>query len=312
MKIVFFGTPEIAKVCLEELTKSKHKVLAVFTKPDKPVGRGRKISQSPVKKFANENKISVFQFDKLKNESIEIIKNLQPDVLILVAFGQILSQEILDIALPLNLHASLLPLYRGASPIQTAILNGETESGLTVMKMEQELDAGDILLQKKVKIYPNDTSKTLFERMGNIGAKLILEALQKLENGNFKWIKQDNKKATYSTFLTKQQAQLDFNDFADNIINKVRAFNPNPVAFFVLSSTKYKIYSCKKLSNINSDKNYQNGEIVMANSKRGLIIKCKDGFVEILELQAPNGKILNSKQFLNGNSIPVGAVVRYE
>jgi len=307
MRIVFLGTPEIAKTCLTEILKTNHEVLAVVTKPDKPVGRGKKLAFSPVKELALEHNIPVYQFNSLSKEGVGILKNLKPDLLVLVAFGQILSQEILDIALPINLHGSLLPKYRGPSPIQTAILNGDEESGVTIMKMEKEVDSGDILLQEKIKIEKEDTSADLFEKMANTGAKALVKCLELIESGNAIFKKQDQSKATFTTMFTKENAVINFEENVDKIVNKVRAYNPSPVAYLMIEDTQYKIYKAQKYDNLVG--NYKIGEIVFANGKQGLVIKAKDGFVEILELQAPNGKIMPAKQYLNGKSIETGIVV---
>lgn len=309
MRIVFLGTPEIARTCLAELLKTHHEILAVITKPDKEVGRGKNVVFSPVKELAIEHNIPVFQFNSLSKEGVQILKNLKPDALVLVAFGQILSQEILDIALPINLHGSLLPKYRGPSPIQTAILNGETESGITIMKMESEVDSGDILTQEKIKIESQDTTATLFEKMAIVGAKSLVKALELVESGKAVFKKQNHKEATFTTMLTKENAKIDFNENVDNIVNKIRAYNPSPVAYFMINNTQYKIYKAQKFGGVIENNNHQNGEIVLASGKQGLVIKAQNGYVEILEMQAPNGKILTAKQFLNGKTIKTGLKV---
>ena len=287
MNIVFLGTPRIAMQCLEEILNSKHKVLAVITQQDKPVGRGKKIAFNPVKTLALEKNIPLHQFKSVSKEGVEIIKSLKPDCLVLVAYGQILSKEILDIALPLNLHASLLPSLRGPSPIQTAILQGLTKTGLTVMKMEPTLDSGDILMQQEIEIEPQETSQTLFEKIGQNGGKLLVEALNQIESGNFKFTPQDHSKATFTSMLTKQNAALDFqNQTATEIVNKVRAYNPNPMAYFVVNDVKYKVFSAE-ISKVESSK--KAGEIISADRKNGLVFQTKQGAVEIIVLGAPNG-----------------------
>lgn len=307
MNIVFLGTPEIARCCLEEILLSNHKVLAVVTNPDRPAGRGNKLMPSPVKTFAESKGLKILQYENVSKQGINTIKALKPDALVLVAFGQILSQEVLDIALPINLHGSLLPALRGPSPIQTAILNGLTESGVSVMKMEKGVDSGDVLLQKKIDILPQDTAGTLFEKMAKIGAKAIVEALNILQNGTALWTPQNHLNATFCQMLTKQNAKLDFNDLTENIINKVRAYNPNPVAFFEVFGQKFKVFSAQE-SNFEAS-NTKPGTIVAANTKTGLIIKTKNGFLEILEMQAPNSKKMLAKSFLSGKKIEVGALV---
>lgn len=300
MKIVFLGTSNFSVASLEALLKSKHEVLAVVCQPDKPSGRGNKLTSPPIKTFASEHNIKVLQFNKIRLDGVEPLKALKPDALVVAAYGQILSQEILDIALPINVHGSLLPKYRGASPIQTALINGDTETGITIMKMVYEVDAGDILLQEKLNILPDDNAETLFERMGSLGGKLIVKALDMIELGEAKFIPQDNSKATFTKMLTKESAEIDFNDTAKNIVNKVRGYYKNPTAYFVHNNEKFKVFKAEERENLTK---LLNGHIISANSKDGLVIKCQDGAVEILELQAPNSKRMTAKAYLNGKKI---------
>ena len=307
MNIVFLGTPEIAKVCLERLYEEGHNILAVVTNLDKPTGRGNRLAESPVKTYALSKNLKVLQYEKISKEGVEDLKVLKPDALVLVAFGQILSEEILSIALPINLHGSLLPSLRGPSPIQTAILQGLTTTGVSVMKMEKGVDTGDVLLQKTIEIAPNDTSATLFDKMAVLGADALCEALETLENGTAIWTPQDHENATFTKMLTKENAKIDFCDLAQNIVNKVRAFNPNPVAFFEYENQKFKVFEAKVV-NLESQ-GFECGQVASANARTGLVIKAKDAFVEIVTLQAPNGKKMLAKDFLNGKKIDVGARV---
>lgn len=307
MNIVFLGTPEIAKVCLERLYEEGHNILAVVTNLDKPTGRGNRLVESPVKTYALSKNLKVLQYEKISKEGAQDLKALKPDALVLVAFGQILSEEILSIALPINLHGSLLPALRGPSPIQTAILQGLTTTGVSVMKMEKGVDTGDVLLQKTIEIAPNDTSATLFDKMAVLGADALCEALETLENGTAIWTPQDHQNATFTRMLTKENAKIDFCDLAQNIVNKVRAFNPNPVAFFEYENQKFKVFEAKVV-NLESQ-GFECGQVASANARTGLVIKAKDAFVEIVTLQAPNGKKMLAKDFLNGKKIDVGARV---
>lgn len=303
MKIIFLGTPEIAKTCLEEIWHSKHEILAVITKPDMPAGRGHKLIETPVKTFAKTHDLPLYQFENFKTDGFELVKKLQPDALVLVAFGVILPQNILDLALPINLHGSLLPLYRGPSPIQTAILRGEKSTGVTVMKMAKDVDAGDVLLQKTVEISDDDNSATLFEKISRVGASALVEALDLLEDGKAIFTAQNHEKATFTSMLTKENARLDFSDTAQNVVNKIRAYNPNPVAFLMLGDLRLKVYSAKVVNPPFDLANFQNGEVVLSTSKTGLVIKASDGFVELVEIQAPNGKRMPAKSFLAGRKI---------
>ena len=305
MKIVFLGTPEIARVCLEEILKSKHEVLAVVTNPDRPSGRGNKLLPSPVKTFAESKGLKVLQYEKISKQGVDDLRALTPNALVLVAFGQILSPEILDIALPINLHGSLLPKLRGPSPIQTAILNGETQTGVTIMKMAESVDSGDVLLQETVDIAPTDTSETLFAKMASVGAKTLVRALDILESGNAVWTPQNHQDATFCQMLTKENAKIDFACTTAQIVNKVRAYNPNPVAYFVLNGEKFKVFEARA---INFDGQGKVGQVICANAKQGLIFKTADGFVEMEIITAPNSKKMQAKQYLAGKKINVGEI----
>lgn len=297
MKVVFLGTSNFSVSCLKALLASKHEVLAVVCQPDKPSGRGNKLTAPPIKTFAQENNLKVYQFNKIRVDGVETLKSLKPDILAVAAYGQILSQEILDISLPINVHGSLLPKYRGASPIQSALINGEEETGITIMKMVYEVDAGDIILQEKIKIMPDDNAETLFDKMGELGGKLLVKALDLIENGKAKYTPQNNLEATFTKMLTKESAEINFNDTAKNIVNKVRGYYKNPTAYFIHNGEKFKVFKAVEQKNLTK---LINGHIISANSKDGLVIKCLNGAVEILELQAPNGKRMSAKAYLNG------------
>ena len=297
MKVVFLGTSNFSVSCLKSLLASKHEVLAVVCQPDKPSGRGNKLTAPPIKTFAQENNLKVYQFNKIRVDGVETLKSLKPDILAVAAYGQILSQEILDISLPINVHGSLLPKYRGASPIQSALINGEEETGITIMKMVYEVDAGDIILQEKIKIMPDDNAETLFDKMGELGGKLLVKALDLIENGKAKYTPQNDLEATFTKMLTKESAEINFNDTAKNIVNKIRGYYKNPTAYFIHNAEKFKVFKAVEQKNLTK---LINGHIISANSKDGLVIKCLNGAVEILELQAPNGKRMSAKAYLNG------------
>ena len=328
MKVVFLGTPEIAKICLDEILRSQHEVMAVVTKPDKPAGRGKKLQMSPVKTLALEKKLPVFQFKNINEDGVEILKKIKPDVLVLVAFGQILKQEILDIALPINLHPSLLPKYRGPSPVQSAILNGETETGISIIKMVNDVDSGDVLMQKRITILPDDNSQTLFKKLAELGGKMLVECLDLIEQNKSVFTPQNHSEATFTSVITKQSAKLDFNNNTADLINKIRAYNPSPVAFFELYGVKYKVFKAKEFNQeedinnntsgnnqrekdlINIEKKPKVGEVVEASSNQGFIIKTVDGYIEILELQFPNSTRMSAKNFFNGRNIKIGSIIK--
>ena len=297
MKVVFLGTSSFAVDCLTALLSSKHEVLAVVCQPDKPSGRGNKLTPPPVKVLAESNGLPVYQFNKIRVEGVETLKNLKPDVLVVASYGQILSQEILDIALPINVHGSLLPELRGASPIQTALINGDKETGITIMKMAYEVDAGDMLIQEKLSIDENDNAQTLFDKMGKLGGELLVKALNIIESGKAKFVPQNHSKATYTRMLKKDTAEIDFNTTAEEIVNKVRGYYAGPVAYFKYKGENYKVFSAKKVDCCTSG---QNGDILYSDNKNGLIFKCKNGAVEIIEMQAPNSKRITAKAYFNG------------
>lgn len=305
MKIIFMGTPEFAVPSLKSLIKH-HEVCAVFTQPDRPKGRGKKIAFSPVKEVAVEANIQVFQPEKLKNEPsiIEEIKKIQPDYIIVVAYGQILSKEILDIPkyACINLHASLLPKYRGAAPINWAIINGEKTSGNTTMLMSTGLDEGDMLLKDEVTISNNMTAGQLHDVLMERGADLLQDTVEKYTNNLITPISQENSKSNYATMLNKEMAQIDWDKGASDIHNLIRGLNPWPVAYTNYKDVIMKIYESD--FELKSH-NYQVGEIVDV-TKDVIKVAAKDGFLLIKKLQFPGKKPLEISEFLKGNSIDIG------
>lgn len=306
MRIVFLGTPDFAVLPLESIIKSgKDTVVAVITNKDKPTGRKQILTAPPVKETALKYNIPVYQYDKIRIEGVNDLKNLNPDIMITCAFGQILSQEILDIAKygVINIHGSLLPKYRGASPIQYAILNGEKESGITVMQTDIGIDTGDIILQEKVKIEDSDTAKELFDKLSILGAKCILKALDLIRDNKATFIKQKEEDATFSKIIKKESAKIDFSDTKENIINKIRAYNPWPVAFFEYKGQNIKVFMAK------SDERAGNiGEIIC--SDKELLIGCKNGSINVLTLQKAGGNKMNAVDFLRGNKILKGEIIK--
>ena len=307
MKIVFMGTPDFAVPCLEKLNNSKHEILGVFSQPDKPVGRKQILTPPPVKVWAVENNIPVFQPEKIKNSNAsEIIKELNPDIIIVVAYGKILPSEVLNAAKfgCINVHASLLPKYRGAAPIQWAVLNGDKKTGVSIMQMDEGLDTGDVILVRECEIEENETSAELFDKLSVIGADALLEALELIENGNTKPRKQPKGDFRYAKMITKELCPIDWRKSAAEIHNQVRGLQTWPVATTVINSKTVKIHKTK-LVDIKGNKA---GEIVDNNKK--LIISCGDGnCLEILELQAEGKKKMDAKSFLLGNKIEINSVL---
>lgn len=311
MKVIFLGTPIFAKIVLSELIKSKHEVVAVVCQEDKPSGRGNKITMPPVKEFAILNNIPVYQFKKIRVDGVEILKSLNADIMVTAAYGQILSQEIIDICPHkiINVHGSLLPKYRGASPIQQAIINGEKTTGITIMQTEAGIDTGDIILSEKVDILPDDTYGSLSEKLATVGGSLVVKALDLIEENKAVYTKQDEAQATHTKMIKKDENIIDFTKSATQIVNFVRGLNPNPVAIFKIDDCSYKVYSAKEHCLSSEEEiGIKCGEIICASAKKGLIIKCKDGAVEILEMLAPNSKKMLAKSYLNGKSLQVGVV----
>ncbi len=304
MKVIFLGSPDFSATVLNYLLASKHEVVAVVTQPDKEAGRGQKILCSPVKILAEKQGIKVFQFNKIRLEG-NVLKELNADIMVTAAFGQILSQENIDITPNgiINVHASILPKYRGSSPIQWAVINGEKETGISIMKTETGIDTGDVLLCEKTNILKDETAGELFIRLADIGGKLLVKALDLIEAKKAKFTPQNHAEMSYFPMLKKEMGKIDFNKKAVEIVNLVNGLNPWPLAFIVAQNdTKIKVY---KAVVAESDKVLPNGQIVFADSKNGLIIKCEGGAVRLIKLQAPNGKVLDDKTYLNGNKIEV-------
>ena len=306
MKIVFMGTPDYAVKTLEKLVESEHTVAAVFAQPDKPVGRKQVLTPPPVKVCAESHNIPVYQPNSVRTgEALEIINNINPDVIVVVAYGKILPKEILTAAKYgcVNGHASLLPKYRGASPIQWCIVCGETETGVTTMLMDEGMDTGDILETVKVKIGDNETAEELFDRLSDISADLLLSTIEKLEKGEITPKKQDGD-ATYAPIIKKEKALLDFQKPAKELFNAVRGYYSWPCAYFFMDGKRMKVIKAA----VGSKTEKAAGTVVGNNGV--LSIACGDGFaLDILVLQAEGSKVMVAKQYLCGKQIPLGTVV---
>ena len=302
MKIVFLGTPDFSVAPLKSIIENtSHQVIAVVCNKDKPVGRKKILTAPPVKTFAISKNIPVYQYDKIRVEGVEDIKNLAPDLMITCAFGQILSKEILDIPKygVINIHASLLPKYRGASPIHYAILNGETKTGISIMKTDVGIDTGDVLLQEELDILPNETCGSLFDRLSVVGANAIVKALELIEQGNATFTKQDDSKATLTKIIKKEDALIDWSKNAKDVVNQVRAFNPSPIAYTYFNGEPFKIYECELCD--------QKGEIgTVLDSDKKLVIGCGDYSVSLKIVQKAGGKQMKIQDFLLGNKLQKG------
>lgn len=298
MNIIFMGTPDFAVPALEKLVASEHNVTAVFTQPDKPRGRKMVLTPPEVKACALKHGIKVYQPDSLKDgKTLEIIKDCNPDVIVVAAYGKILPKEILDYPKYgcVNIHGSLLPKYRGAAPIQRAVLDGESETGVTTMQMAEGLDTGDMLLVYKTPILPDETSGELFDRLALAGADLLLDTLEGLEKGEIVPQKQNDSLSSYAKMIDKSMCPIDFNKTAQAVHNQVRGLNPWPVATAQINGKRLKIYKTK-LSSLKGNP----GEVI---SLKPLTVACKENSVEIITLQPEGKKIMDSKAYLAGNKI---------
>lgn len=309
MNIAFMGTPEFAVPSLEKLIE-KYGVKAVITQPDKPKGRGNKMTISPVKEVALKHNIEVLQPIKIRNdeEVKDRLKSLDLDFIVVVAFGQILKQDVLDIPKYgcINLHGSLLPKYRGAAPIQWAVLNGDKVSGNTTMMLDAGIDTGDMLLTDKVEIGEDMTSGELFDLLKDRGADLLIETIEKVYNGEITPIKQNDEESSYASMLNKEMANIDWNKSANEIHNLIRGLCPWPIAYTTYDDQKMKIFSSSVL---NEKSNKAPGEIIKAD-KNGIYVSTGDKVILIKKIQFPNGKPLEVSQYLNGHDIKSGIILK--
>lgn len=295
MRILFFGTPYFAEVVLKKLVE-KHMVVGVVCQNDKPANRGKKLVSPNIKTLAESLGIKVFQFERLL-DNLEEIKSVDCDIFVTASYGKILPKEVLDLKMCINVHPSMLPKYRGATPIQTALLNGDNLTGVTIMKTDVGMDDGDIIEQREVEILKEDDYLSLMPKLAEIGGDLLLEALSKIENKTAKFVKQNDDEATFTKLIKKEDALLDFNESADVLVNKVRAYVENPTAYFFLGEDRIKVYKAKvekgDMPNVNI------GDVVTVNKKM-FLIKTGEGTFSILRCQAPGGKVLDVADFLNG------------
>lgn len=327
MNIIFMGTPDFARDSLEAIYNKGHNIQAVVTNPDKPKGRGMKLISSPVKEFAIEKGLKIYQPEKVRNneEFINEIKSYNPDVLCVVAYGKILPKEVLDIPKygAINVHGSLLPKYRGAAPIQWAVINGEKETGITTIFMDEGMDSGDIILKERTEIDSNETTGMLWNRLSKIGANLLVKTLneiedasKKIQSNNSEEIKNEIKiivgaqkqedDFTLAPMLDKEMSKIDWNKSALEIKNLIRGLDPIMGTYTFYKGEKIKIWSAEIDDNSINFENSKPGEIVIADIKNGLHIKTGNGVLSIIEIQGLNSKRMDIKSYLNGNEITVG------
>lgn len=313
MKIVFAGTPDFALLPLQAIYESGYEIVGVITQTDKPQGRKGILTPPPVKTWATERNIPILQPQKIREE-IESVRALNGDILITCAYGQILTQEVLDVFKlgVWNIHAGLLPKYRGASPIQSCIIQGEKETGVSIMKTELGLDCGDILCVEKTEILQNETYGELSCRLSQIGASLIVKALALLKSGEYTLTPQDKENICVVRKINKENARVDFSDTVENIVNLVRGTNPAPIAFAELVGNKINIYQAEKVALLPEEQAYfenaKIGEILSDKPKRGLLVKCQNGAVKLTLVQGAGGKVMSGGDFINGRKAQKGQV----
>ena len=305
MRIVFMGTPEFAVASLKRLVEDGHEICGVFTQPDKPKNRGMKLVFPPVKEFALSQGLPVFQPESMKEESaVELLRSLKPELSVVAAYGQILPEEALQVPTlgSINVHASLLPRYRGAAPINWAILNGETETGVTIMHMAKKLDAGDIVTVRRTPIDPNEDAETLFARLAELGAQLLSETIPLIESGAATRTPQDEAQSTYAPMLSRALSPIDWKRPSRVILDQIRGLIPWPVASTVLDGKTLKIYQaqpCKATSELPG---------MMRAVKGGIEAACGDGqSILITFLQPEGGKRMSASAYLNGRRIASGS-----
>lgn len=305
MKVMFMGTPDFAVGTLEEIIKAGHEVVLVVSQPDKAVGRSKALKYTPVKACALEHGLEVYQPERVKSpECVEYLKTFEPDLIVVEAFGQIISKEILE--LPkyccINVHASLLPKYRGASPIQWAVINGDEETGVTIQRMDEGVDTGDIIATETVTLAKDETAGSLFDRLAEVGAKLCVKTMEAIENGTATFTPQDSSKATHTGKIHKEMGNIDWNGSAKQIECLIRGLNPWPSAYTKLGDKSLKIWKAEVLPD---EKKAAPGCILSA-GKEGIKVQTGDGILALTEIQLEGKKRMSTEAFLNGYTVEAG------
>ena len=309
LRILFMGTPDFAKMHLEALVENKFNVVGVFCREDKPKGRGMKLMAPPVKEYAVNHNIPVYQPNKVKNnpEVMNIIQKLNPNLIIVVAYGRILPKEILDYPKYgcINVHGSILPKYRGAAPIQWAVINGDNETGVTTMYMDEGMDTGDMITISRIQIDRKDTYETVHDKLAIVGVKTLINDLYTLveNDGILERTKQPDE-FTIAPMLSKDNSRIDFNDTADSICNLIHGTNPFPGAWCKLDEDRtYKVYEAERID-FSVDYEAELGEIVALSDKKNLfVVRCKDGYVNFLKLKAPGTRLMTAAEYIRGGKV---------
>lgn len=308
MKIIFAGTPEFAVPSLDRLYESGHDIKLVITQRDRPKGRGKKVQFTSVKERALKYDVEVFQPDNINSsDSIEKLREISPDFIVVAAFGQILKKEVLDIPKYgcINVHASLLPKYRGAAPINWAIINGEDETGITIMKMEQGLDTGDIISQGSIPITKDDDCESIHDKLALLGADLLIKTMEDIVDGKAIYTPQDDSLSSYSPMIFKETGKIDWNRKAEDIVNLIRGLKPWPIAYTRYRDETMKIHRASIVPNLSNGKP---GEIVKV-SNEGIYVSTINDSILIEELQFPNKRKMMVREYLAGNNIELGVVL---
>ena len=308
MNIVFMGTPDLAAVILDKLIRSEHRILAVVTQPDKPKGRGNQVQYTPVKELALKHDIPLLQPRRVKEESfLPVLKELKPEAIVVAAFGQILPQTILELPVYgcINVHASLLPKYRGSAPIQWAVINGESKTGITIMHMDAGIDTGDMIMKAEVMIDRKETGGSLHDKLAECGGELLIKALKAVENGTASREKQKDEEANYVKILDKSMGLIDFNRTAEEIERLIRGLNPWPSAYTYLEGKTLKIWDADV---VEQDYEGTPGEVIQV-TKDSIIIKTSSGSLAVKELQLEGKKRMTVDAFLRGYSILPGVIL---
>lgn len=312
MRIVFMGTPDFAEESLKAIYEANYEIIGVVTNPDRPKGRGMKMVASPVKEFATKQNLKIFQPQKVRNneEFINEIKELNPDVICVVAYGKILPKEILEIPKLgcINVHASLLPKYRGAAPIQWAVLNGDKTTGITTMYMDEGMDTGDMILKEEVTIGEDETTGELWDRLSKLGGELLVQTLKNIENGTVTRTKQEEK-FSMAPMLSKEMAKINWEEqTAEQIKNLVRGLNPIMGAYTFLNGKKIKFWKVDVAKSteimVGEPMDFmRDGTVIVSDKKDGIFIKTKEGILKVIEIQGENAKRMTIQEFLRGNHI---------
>ncbi len=309
MRILFMGTPDFAEVVLSYIINAGHEVVGVISQPDRKKGRGQKVVFTPVHAFAEEHNLRFFAPESIKNgELCEVLEDTRPDMIVVVAYGKILPEYVLNYPKYgcINVHASLLPKYRGAAPIQWAIINGEKTTGVTTMFMEKGLDTGDMLLKEEVTIGENETAEELFDRLSHVGGKLILKTIEAAEKGELKPEKQNENESSYASMIDKKMGEINWSDNIFKIKNLVRGLNSWPLSYTYYKGSLLKVGSVRAIPETHNE---PFGKIKKASSKEGLFVYAEGGVLEILTCQAEGKKMMSAKDYLMGHSLTEGEIL---